>query len=169
MKTEYKTLEALVAAALGALASYALQLTIPLAVLLIVMVLDYITGIVKAWMREELSSRVGIFGIIKKLGYLVIVAVAGVVDWLLAYGLQQVGIDLRLPFLLAAIVTCWLIINELISILENIAAQGGPVPPWLGRLLNRLKNTVDETVEPPKPDRAEDVLAALKGEDHDGI
>ena len=158
MKSEYNTLAALIATAIGALCSYALQLAIPLAVLLVVMILDYITGMTKAWMKEQLSSRVGIFGILKKLGYFVIVAVAGVVDWLLAYGLMQVGIDLRLPFLFAAIVTVWLIINELISILENVAAMGGPVPAWLGNFLNKLKYTVDEKVEPKEEEDTKDGL-----------
>lgn len=44
-------------------------------------------------------------------------------------------------------VIIWLIINELISILENVAALGGPVPVFLAKLLARLKNTVEKKAE----------------------
>lgn len=144
MKTEVNTISAVIAAALGALLSYCVQLLIPLIILILVMILDYGTGMAKAWCRGELSSRIGIRGILKKLGYIITVAVAGVADWLVAYGLQSVGIEYHLPFLLAAIVMTWLIINELISIMENVAAIGGPMPPFLVKLLARLKSSVED-------------------------
>lgn len=161
MKTETNGAAAVLAAFWGLVCSYCIKLMVPLIVLVCVMLLDYITGLAKAWHRGELSSRVGVRGILKKLGYVVTVAVAGIMDWLIAYGLAQAGIDVHLPFLLGMIVTCWLIINELISILENVAAMDGPVPPWLGRILNKLKQTVDEKVEPEdkpvvQPDDKED-------------
>lgn len=143
---------AALAAFWGLVCAYCVHLVVPLVVLLAVMLLDYITGMAKAWHRGQLSSRVGVRGIVKKVGYLVIVCVAGVMDWLIGYGLAQAGIDIHLPFLLGLIVTCWLVINELISILENIAAMDGPVPSWLGKLLNKLKQTVDDAVAPGEED-----------------
>ena len=41
-------------------------------------------------------------------------------------------------------VAIWLIINELISVMENLAAIGVPGFPRLAKLLERLKNTVSE-------------------------
>lgn len=146
MKTE-TAVSAVIAAALGALASYCVKLMIPLVILVLVMIMDYITGMTKAWVRGELSSRIGVQGILKKLGYFIIVAVAGVMDWLIGYGLDSVGVDYKLPFLLAAIVMIWLIINELISILENVAAIGGPVPPFIKKLLQHLKKAVEEKTD----------------------
>lgn len=52
-------IKAVLAAALGALASYGTQLIVPAIILVAVMVLDYITGMAKAWQAGELSSRVG--------------------------------------------------------------------------------------------------------------
>ena len=143
MKSEYNTVSAVLAVALGALSSYFLRLLIPLIVLVMVMILDYVTGMVKAWIKGELSSRIGVRGIIKKVSYLVIVVVAGIMDWLISDGLQSIGVAYKLPFVLAAIVTVWLITNELISILENVAAAGGPVPTWLTKLLGHVKGTVE--------------------------
>lgn len=139
-------IKAVLAAALGALVSYGTQLIIPAIILVAVMVLDYITGMAKAWQAGELSSRVGIGGILKKVGYLVIVAVACVLDWLVRYGADQMGLDWRLDFLIASIVVIWLVINELISILENVAALGAPVPGFLQSLIKRLKVSVEDKI-----------------------
>ena len=87
------TIKAALAAALGALCAYGVQLLVPVLVLVVVMLLDYATGMTKAWNVGELSSRVGLRGILKKVGYLVIVGVAAVVDWLLRYGADTLGWD----------------------------------------------------------------------------
>lgn len=71
-------------AVLGAgLESYLGTLAVPMLVLLGVMLLDYITGMIKAYIRAELNSKFGIKGILKKLCYMVMVAVGAAVDYLL--------------------------------------------------------------------------------------
>ena len=69
---------------------------------------------------------------------------AGVVDWLIRYGLASVGVEFKAEFLIAVIVIVWLVINELISILENVAALGGPVPEFLRKLIRRLKVNIEQ-------------------------
>ena len=138
---------AILAAAVGALCSYFAELVVPLAVLLLVMLADYVSGMAKAWSTGTLCSKTGLRGIVKKLGYLVLVGAAGVVDWLVRYGLAQAEIEVSFRFLMAAMVTVWLIINELISILENVAAMGSPVPEFLQKLLGKLKNAVEKKAE----------------------
>ena len=108
---------------------------------------DYITGMAKAWSAGALCSRTGVKGIVKKVGYLMVVGAAGAADWLIRYGLAQAGIEVQFSFLIAAMVIIWLIVNELISILENVAAMGGPVPAFLSKLLARLKNVVEKKAE----------------------
>lgn len=138
--------KAAVAAAIGALVAYGVQLFIPCIVLVVVMLLDYITGMVKAWEAGELSSKVGIKGILKKLGYLVIVSVACVVDWSVRYGVESVGMEWKFEFLFASIVLLWLVINELISILENVSAIGAPVPAFLTKIIDKLKTNTENKV-----------------------
>ena len=138
------TLAGVIAVALGALLSYCLQLFIPIVALAFVVIIDYVTGMTKAWVKGELSSKVGMKGIVKKLSYFVIVAVAGSVDLLIAYGMKSVGVDYKLPFMLAVVVVIWLIINELISILENVEQIGGPKVPFLSKLLSKLKKTAED-------------------------
>lgn len=128
-----------VTAALGGLCSYFQVLVIPLAVLIGAMVVDYITGMSKAWIQNQLSSRTGMVGIIKKIGYLLIVACAMGLDYLILSSLGNVGIHLPENLTIALLVIIWLIINELISILENLAIVGVPMPGWLTKLVHRLK------------------------------
>ena len=146
------TIKAALAAALGALGAYGIQLLVPVLVLLVVMVLDYITGMTKAWHAGELSSRVGLWGILKKVGYLVIVGVACVVDWLPCQTLMKVpSNNWPVDFLFASIVIIWLVINELLSILENVSAIGAPVPGFMQALLKKLKVHTEDTAEENLP------------------
>lgn len=138
-----KTWRGLIAIAVGGLSAYMRMMFVPLVILFAVIIVDYMSGMLKAWGNDELSSKVGLKGIIKKLCYLMLVCVAGVVDWLLWSGLRQVGITLDFGFCFGLIVTIWLIINELISILENLEALHVPMPSFLRSLVGHLKKTVE--------------------------
>ena len=136
------------AAVLGAgLVSYIGTLAAPMLVLLGVMLLDYITGMIKAYIRAELNSKFGIKGILKKLCYMVMVAVGAAVDYLLRGAVIGAGITLDVKLFFGLLVAIWLIINELISVMENLAAIGVPGFPRLSKLLDRLKNTVSKEEE----------------------
>ena len=134
----------------AALVSYFNILAVPVFVLLGVMLLDYITGMVKAFVKAEMSSRIGVIGILKKLCYMAMVAVGAVVDYLLQGALVQAGMDLHIEMFFGLLVAIWLIINEVISILENLAVIGVPGFPALGKIIQRLKNTVENAVEDKK-------------------
>ena len=138
-----KTWHSLIALAIGGISAYMRLMFVPLVILFAVMIIDYMSGMIKAWGNDELSSKVGIKGIVKKLCYLMLVCVAGVVDWLLWSGLRQVGISLDFGFCFGLIVVIWLIINELISILENLEALKVPMPSFLRSLVGHLKHTVE--------------------------
>ena len=122
-------------------------IAIPLIVLTAVMLIDYITGIVAAYTKAELSSRKGIVGIIKKLGYFALVCVGVSVDYILYSALHQLGIGNDITMLFGLIVTVWLIINELISILENLARIDVPIPNFLTKIIKKLKTTVEDKTE----------------------
>ena len=143
-----QTVLKMTAAVLGAgLVSYLGTLAVPMLVLLGVMLLDYITGMIKAYIRAELNSKFGIKGILKKLCYMVMVAVGAAVDYLLRGAVIGAGITLDVKLFFGLLVAIWLIINELISVMENLAAIGVPGFPQLSKLLERLKNTVSEEEE----------------------
>ena len=130
------------AVVLAGLSSYFGMLTQPLLVLLFAMVLDYLTGMTKAYIFSQLSSRIGVKGILKKLCYMVMVAVGAAVDYLLRGAVIGAGITLDVKLFFGMLVTVWLTINELISVMENLAAIGVPGFPRLQRILKRLRRTV---------------------------
>lgn len=138
-------LKLVLTAAMAALVTYLEQLIVPVMILCFVMLLDYLTGVHAAFVNHELSSRVGLIGILKKLSYLTLVAVACVVDYLISTVGAQLGTVLTVQFI-SMIVVFWLIINELISILENIQRVGGPVPPFVANLLQHLRGKVEEAM-----------------------
>ena len=115
-----------------------------LLVLLAVMVLDYITGMVKAGISGTLNSTRGWQGLLKKLMYAVTVAIAMVADYLLYIGGSQIGIDMHESAYFGTLVSIWLTLNECISILEHLSEIGVPMPGFLGRILQRVQGKVDE-------------------------
>ena len=133
----------LFAGAVGALAAYLNILAVPLIVLGTVMVVDWFTGMAGASATGKLSSRVGVIGIIKKLCYLALVVVGGVIDYLIASALVSIGISLQINYCFGMIITIWLIINELISILENLGELGVPIPDFLRRSIHKIKDGVE--------------------------
>ena len=128
--------QAMFAGALGALAAYFNILLIPLTVLIAVMIVDYFTGMASA-------KVTGIVGIIKKVGYLALIAVGMVVDYIIGSALINVGVEAQQSYWFGMIITIWLIINELISILENLGEIGVPLPEFLVNAVKSLKNKVD--------------------------
>ena len=140
-------LQIIFASALGALAAYCKILIVPLVVLIAVMLIDYFTGMAAASYNHELNSRVGVLGLLKKVGYLALVAVGMAVDYLISYALVQVGIDAHISLCFGMIVTVWLIINELISILENLGELNIPLPQFLIKTIKTLRGRVENEAE----------------------
>ena len=97
--------------------------------LLIAIVLDYATGVCKAIYNKKLNSTVGVKGIIKKIGYLIAVAVAVIVDRITG----NTGA-------IRTLVIYFFVANEGISILENWGGMGLPLPTKLTDTLEQLKN-----------------------------
>ena len=96
--------------------------------LIIMMVLDYITGIMRAIVDKKLSSAVGFKGICKKVLILILVGIANIVD------INVVGTGSALR----GVVICFYMSNEGLSILENASYLGLPVPDKLKDILAQL-------------------------------
>lgn len=110
-------------------------------------ILDYITGMSAAFYNRELDSRLGIRGIVKKLGSFCIITVAIIADEVVTLSATQLGLELSTHGAIAAVVTVWLILNELISILENIARMNVALPPFLLSAIRRLERYTEATQE----------------------
>ena len=116
---ENRFLKVTFSAFLTLLVYYMNIIAVPVIILVFVMAADYLTGLVSAWINAELSSRKGLFGIIKKLCYLFAIAAAMGIDWLIYSGMGQIGIKLDYTVFFGVLVTIWLIINEVIKRRKN--------------------------------------------------
>lgn len=96
--------------------------------LLIMIVLDYITGLLKAIYTKKLNSTIGLKGILKKFGYLIIVGLSYLVD-------RIVGDTSAIR----NIVIYFFVANEGISVLENCGKMGVPLPDILKDTLEQIK------------------------------
>ena len=103
-------------------------------VFLFLIIVDFITGWIKAIATKELSSRIGMLGIAKKVTMLFVVAVAVRVE-------KVVGNNLPIR----EMVLIFYIANEGLSFFENIATFI-PMPKKLKELFIQLKNK-DDSVE----------------------
>lgn len=124
----------------GAIAGLLGEWNVLLTVLAIMMVLDYLTGLVVAWRGKSpktetggVSSRAGFDGLIRKAFIMVVVLVATLLD-------TAIGNQARV-FQTAA--TTYYIANEGISILENTALMGVVYPAFVMRALEALREKSD--------------------------
>lgn len=120
-------------------------------------IIDYITGLIASRYRDEnINSYKSFKGIAKKVCMWLLVVVGCIVDILIKYAAQNMGMDFNIPFIVATIVSVWLITNELISILENMVDIGTPIPPFLLPLIKYIQKTTDKKVEDVIPKEDDD-------------
>ena len=100
--------------------------------IVILMVLDYVTGLLKAIYNKELSSEIGFKGLIRKITIFIVIATAYVIQ-----GIMGDEIPLR------EIVILFFIANEGISLIEN-ASEFIPIPEKLKEILIQLRKESDE-------------------------
>lgn len=98
--------------------------------LVVLIVMDYISGVIAAVVEKRLSSEIGAKGIAKKVFMLLIVAVANIVD------INVIGEG----NVLRAVTVVFYIANECISLIENAGRLGVPVPKKLLDVLAQLKD-----------------------------
>lgn len=100
--------------------------------LVILIVLDYVTGVISAAYEKKLSSAIGYKGIIKKVLMVLVVGVAVTLQRILPQGIP-----------LREITILFFIANEGLSVLEN-AAKVIPLPQKLKSVLLQLKEKSDK-------------------------
>ncbi len=130
----------------GAVAGLLGEWNVLLTILAIMMVLDYLTGLIVAWRGRSpktegggVSSKAGFDGLIRKFFIMVVVLIATLLD-------TAVGSTARV-FQTAA--TTYYIANEGISILENTALMGVHYPAFVRKALESLREKSDPPEEKP--------------------
>ena len=143
-------LKAVLSTTLALAAAYCQALVLPVALLGVAMACDYFSGVAAAWITNKLSSRVGIVGIIKTVGYALLVVVGIVVDWVIHYAAEMLGWPSVNFYYFGLLVTVWITLNECISITENVARMGVKVPSFLQKVIEKLKCTTEKKGEEPE-------------------
>lgn len=100
-----------------------------LIVLVLFMALDYITGVIRAYINKNLSSSVGLIGIARKSLIFIVLIVSVLLDRLLNSE----------TWVFRTLVAYFYIANEGISLLENCVGLGLPIPERLKDALEQLK------------------------------
>lgn len=103
-------------------------LDVAMIALLVAIVLDYVSGIIKAYVTKQLSSQTGFKGIVKKVAVLMIVMLAVLVDRVTG----ETGA-------IRTLVIYYFVANEGLSIIENLGQAGVPIPQSIKKALKALK------------------------------
>ena len=104
------------------------EFDIALQCLIVFIILDYISGFIKAFCTKTLSSKIGFKGIVKKVGILAIVA--------LSVSLDRLGGNTGA---MRTLVIYYFVANEGLSVLENLAEAGIPIPKSIKKALKNIK------------------------------
>ncbi|MEA3320756.1 MAG: phage holin family protein [Bacillota bacterium] len=99
--------------------------------LILFVVVDYLTGVIAAFVEKRLSSRESFKGIAQKIFIFALVTIAHVLDIILGTNLIK---DVTILFYL---------VNEFISIMENAARMGVPIPNILKKVIDAIKKKAD--------------------------
>ena len=141
----------------GAIASFFVNMPPLVWILIAVMTMDFITGLICGAMGRSkktengyLASHAAFEGLRRKVLIIVVVLLAAALDMAVSKG---AGIQFE------AVVgaTClWFIASEGLSILENVASMGVPVPKILLKLLEIMKQKGDGPEEAPAENKTEE-------------
>ncbi len=114
------------------------------AIFLLFNVADLITGWLKSRINHQENSHKGLLGVLKKLGYWIMILIAFVASSLFIQIGETLGFDLKITTLLGWFVLASLAINELRSILENLVEAGYYVPSILTKGLEVANNMLNK-------------------------
>lgn len=123
-----------IAVALGTLLSFIFLITggedKMVECLSILMLIDYVTGVAKAFIIEKVNSKAGFKGLLKKMVMILVVVLAYQIDLLFEskFGIKSLTVGILLG-------------NEGLSILENASICGVPVPEKLKNILEQYRES----------------------------
>lgn len=135
MEKIWRGIQAAIAAIGGAFAFFWGGLDNLIIALIVFAAVDYATGVLAAIIKKKLNSRVGFKGIAKKVLMFLIVGIANIVD----VRLIQTGSAFRTATII------FYLANEGVSLLENSARCGLPIPKKLKGILTQLHDSEKET------------------------
>lgn len=123
-------------------------------ILIVLFVFDFITGTIASTIEKQnkipdsgLESKKGALGILKKVSYAAACGLGLCLDLFVYATTDFFNIHLPINTFFGTVVCAWFVLNEMLSILENIERSGADYPEWLSGVIKVLKNRVDDAVE----------------------
>lgn len=124
------------------------SITIPMVVLLILIILDYILGIAAAVKEEKkFEWSKAIWGAVKKVGYAVVILFAILVDLLLIQGINEIGLDVPFKAIFSVAATVYLCGIEFFSGCRHLLTLGVPVPNFLVKFAEFLTEKAEKVMD----------------------
>ena len=108
---------------------------------------DWITGWMKSRIAHKENSKTGWKGVLKKLGYWIMIAVAFGASAVFVEIGKTIGVDLGITTLLGWFVLASLLVNEIRSICENFVEAGYNVPQILIRGLEVADKAINKDAD----------------------
>ena len=107
--------------------------------------MDVVSGLVAAMASgEKISSKVGFTGFWKKMALLLALSFGIFMDTFVPILLGTISLELPFTMPIGTIIGCYIVINEAISIIENInKAAPTALPKWIKKLLEGAGKTID--------------------------
>lgn len=119
-------------------------------------IIDCIFGYLKAYKTKTIKSGKGAEGVVKKLAYWVIIAIAFMLsEYFIDMG-NVIGVDLNFLHLFGWFILGVYIINEITSIVENMVVLGISVPEFFLRGLHAAKTAIDDAGDKVIPKEEEE-------------
>ena len=112
------------------------------------MAIDWLSGSAAAAAHGNWSSATARAGIWHKIGMVLVVAVAGMTDFILGVAVEHIpGLGVQYSVLVLPVILVWYIFTELGSIAENATEMGAPVPAWITKMLAAGKKMAENQID----------------------
>lgn len=108
---------------------------------IILMALDILTGLVNAWIKNEIDSSKLRKGLAKKMGEITVILIG-----------EIFVVGFCLPFVVFTGISIYIVIMELISICENLEKIGVPIPKFIKNALAVSNNKIQNGSKDDKED-----------------
>ena len=111
----------------------------------VAIIMDFVTGIVKSLATgEKISSKAGYKGFWKKCALILALAFGIFLDAFIPIMLGVIALEIPFTMPIGTVVGCYIVINEAISIMENInTAAPSALPRWVKKMLEGAGKTID--------------------------
>lgn len=139
-------------------------LFMPVILMCVSSVIDYITGLMASYYNNvPISSYRSMRGIIKKVAYWLLVPVGMIMDCIIDFAINTAGITFNWevvakfdwPWAIACLIALWVAVSECISIKENVRAIDVDVPEFVDKVQEGMLDTVERAILKESGERKE--------------